>query len=260
MQNAKTRFIAVLITLYIFATLACVILAIQHSPSRTTSQTVEISPPPIFSEITDIAERKQAFFNYLTPIIEQKNQTIKKNRQRLANMKSSWEEYQSLSHTQRFHFNRWLKRYKISDELDTQQQLGELDKRMNVIPSALVLAQAANESAWGTSRFALKGNNYFGQWCFTRGCGIVPSGRGAGAKHEVRRFSSPADSVDAYFRNINTHRAYRQLRSLRATLQANGQAITGHALAAGLTRYSERGEEYVKELRAMMKSNKLESL
>lgn len=86
----------------------------------------------------------------------------------------------------------------------------------------------------------------------------MPSGRRANAKHEVRKFKSPAGSVDAYLRNLNTHRAYKQLRNIRAQLHQANQPITGVALAEGLIKYSERGEEYVHELQAMMRSNGLE--
>lgn len=258
MQNAKTKSIAIVFTLYILATFILTIFAIQNSPSRAPQHAIQFAPPPNFSEITDIKTRKQAFFDYLTPIIEQKNQTILKNRAILEGMSADWMANQSLSHSQQLHLTRWLKRYKIKDEISTEEQLQELNVRMNIIPPALVLAQAANESAWGTSRFATDGNNYFGQWCFKKGCGIVPSGRSASAKHEVRRFKSPAGSVDAYFRNLNTHRAYKHLRKLRADLHQNNQPITGIALAEGLIRYSERGEEYVKELQTMIRSNQLE--
>lgn len=258
MQNAKTKCIALLFTAYIIATFAFLIWAMQHSPSRVIGTDTVFGPAPNFASITDIPERKAAFFGYFIPIVEHKNARILEDRTRLEKVRADWQDDETLSNTHQLYLTRWLKRYKIKEELGVAEQLAELDKRMNVIPPALAMAQAANESAWGTSRFARDGHNYFGQWCYRKGCGIVPSGRSASAKHEVRKFKSPANSVDAYLRNLNTHRAYKKLRNIRAQLHNSGQPITGIALAEGLIKYSERGEEYVKELQAMMRNNKLE--
>ena len=131
----------------------------------------------------------------------------------------------------------------------------ELLLRVDEIPTSLVLAQAANESAWGTSRFAQDGHNYFGQWCFKQGCGITPSNRAPGATHEVKRFNTPMDSVHAYFININTHRAYKTLREIRASAE---KPVSGVLLADGLLNYSERKQAYIDELKSMIISNNLE--
>jgi Bax protein len=119
------------------------------------------------------------------------------------------------------------------------------------------LAQAANNSAWGTSRFAKQANNYFGQWCFTKGCGIVPARRDAGSKHEVRKFDTTQGSVSSYVRNINTGSAYSSLRTVRANARRNKSMLTGHDLAVGLVGYSARDDAYVKEIRSMIRTNKL---
>ncbi|SMF60987.1 Uncharacterized FlgJ-related protein [Alteromonadaceae bacterium Bs31] len=122
----------------------------------------------------------------------------------------------------------------------------------------MALAQAANESSWGRSRFAIEGHNYFGQWCFKSACGFVPKHRPSEAKHEVRRFSSTRQSVAAYLFNINSHEAYKNLRQLRADLRSSKQPLSGIALAQGLGKYSERGDEYITELREMIRVNGLE--
>ncbi|MDX8381543.1 MAG: glucosaminidase domain-containing protein, partial [Ghiorsea sp.] len=128
-------------------------------------------------------------------------------------------------------------------------------KRVDTVPLELVLSQAANESAWGTSRFARKANNLFGQWCFTKGCGLVPSRRNAGSTHEVAAFKSPQLSVRSYLRNLNTGRVYKDLRTIRAQKRAQGKTATAFELAEGLNKYSERGQAYVKEIRSMIKYN-----
>ena len=121
----------------------------------------------------------------------------------------------------------------------------------------MVLAQAANESAWGTSRFSLVANNLFGQWTFIPGQGIIPKDRPEGETYEVRKFSTVYDSVRSYLLNLNTHQAYQQLRQLRTASRVNGQNPKGLKLAEGLLRYSTRGEDYVKELQAMIRFNQL---
>jgi Bax protein len=127
-----------------------------------------------------------------------------------------------------------------------------------VIPPSLVLAQAANESAWGTSRFARRGNNLFGQWCFSQGCGLVPRGRVEGASHEVASFSSPYRSVRSYIQNLNRHPTYQLLRDIRLKARNRDDIASGPSLAAGLLGYSERGEDYVEEIRNMIRHNNLD--
>ncbi len=111
------------------------------------------------------------------------------------------------------------------------------------------------ESAWGTSRFAREGRNYFGQWCFKEGCGLVPLKRNKNASHEVRRFNSAQESVRAYLHNLNTNRAYREFRELRYNLRVEKSPLDADILAEGLSRYSEKGMRYVRNLRMLMRDN-----
>ena len=122
------------------------------------------------------------------------------------------------------------------------------------------MAQGANESAWGTSRFAKAGNNFFGQWCYTKGCGIVPAKRDSGTKHEVRKFGNPQQSVGGYIFNLNTGRVYSLIRKMRAEARAKFTDPSGYELAKGLIKYSQRREAYVKEIRSMISYNKLVKL
>jgi Bax protein len=151
------------------------------------------------------------------------------------------------------------KRYKIRYRADQpQKMIQKLLNRIDIIPADLALAQAANESAWGTSRFSQLANNLFGQWTFTPGQGIVPEGRPEGQTYEVQKFLTIYDSVRSYLHNLNTHPAYKQLRRLRAKNRQTGKNPEGVELAEGLLRYSIRGEAYVKELQAMIKTNHLD--
>jgi Bax protein len=129
--------------------------------------------------------------------------------------------------------------------------------RVDILPPSLVLAQAATESGWGTSRFAREGNNLFGQRTYRPGNGIVPANRPDGETHEVKRFGTLFESVRSYMRNLNTHLAYRELRDLRAQLRRSGRPLSGALLADGLNAYSTRSSDYITDVRAIIRANDL---
>ena len=210
---------------------------------------------PDFAAITDVKERKQAFFEFLTPFVNEKNTLILKDRERVtsllnSNKKLSTKNKKWISNLREDHKMSKLDNYSKDD-------LKALLKRLDIIPVSLVLAQAANESAWGTSRFATKGNNFFGQWCFRKGCGLVPESRDEDADHEVRKFNDARESVFAYIDNLNTNAAYRTLRTAREELRQDKEIITGLALVHGLEFYSQRGQAYVEEIEGLINYNKL---
>lgn len=200
-----------------------------------------------------VSEKKANFFAFLKPMIAQANGEVLKQREQLL----TFEQADELNENQAEILKGLLKTYRVDSELPLEQQISLLKIKVNAIPAALILAQAANESAWGTSRFAKEGNNYFGQWCFSKGCGLVPKSRNAGANHEVARFDSALGSVKSYIRNLNSHPTYELLRSLRQQAIDKGENASGEVLAQGLIGYSERGEEYVKEIQSMIRYNKL---
>ncbi len=136
----------------------------------------------------------------------------------------------------------------------------KLLKRIDIIPPSLTLAQAANESGWGMSRFAQHANNIFGEWTFTPGTGLVPKGRPEGETYEVRRFKTLYDSIRSYLRNLNTHSAYRSMRTKRLRMRENGLPLTGYSLAGEMKFYSTRRDAYVAEIRQMIRGNHLEKL
>lgn len=213
---------------------------------------------PKFSDYPAGSERKDAFFGYFLPLVEQRNAEILQTRAELQELQSKAD---SLSSREERQVIELASRYRI-EEFDpvNAAHWDLLMRRVDVVPPSLALAQAANESAWGTSRFSLEGYNYFGQWCFTKGCGLVPESRDSGKTHEVADFGSPQESVEAYMRNLNRHAAYKDLRLIREDLRESDNPITGVDLAAGLVRYSERGDEYIHELRSMIRYNELDEL
>jgi len=199
------------------------------------------------------AERKAAFFDYLEPIVAAKNAEILKDRAALKTMSSDLDTQGSLSARQLDRLDSLAQKYALEEDSSAPaQRLRVLLRRADIVPLPLVLVQAAKESGWGTSRFAREANNLFGQWCYTRGCGMVPDRRSAGAKHEVKAFDSVDEAVAAYLYNINTGRAYQRLREIRASLRRAGEKPSAMALADGLLFYSQRREEYVNEVKRMI--------
>ena len=128
------------------------------------------------------------------------------------------------------------------------------------IPASLALAQGAEESGWGTSRFAAAGNAIYGQWTWGKNAIVPEQQRKELGNYGIAAFESLQESISAYMLNLNTHNAYSDLRSRRAELRSKGEQVTGAILAGTLTRYSERGEAYIQTLRDMMEYNRLSPL
>ncbi|MFN0001471.1 MAG: glucosaminidase domain-containing protein [Pseudohongiellaceae bacterium] len=213
---------------------------------------------PDFASIRDVKQKKQTFFDFLQPFIDSKNAEILKQRDVLLNIVDTIVSGTALDFRDKYFLRELSRIYEMpTEDVLNLNYLQRLLWRVDVIPPSLVLAQAANESAWGTSRFAKEGYNFFGQWCYTQGCGLVPNRRRVSAIHEVKSFSSIEEAVNAYFMNINTFPSYQFLRLIRQDLRQNKQTIDGISLAEGLGSYSERGEGYVQELRVLINNNKL---
>lgn len=211
---------------------------------------------PDFSKYDAGDERKQAFVSYFVPLINAANAEIIKDRKTALELQSKSAD---LGFFERRSLHSLAENYALQEfDEGNPEHWNELLKRINTVPASLALAQAANESAWGTSRFAQEGYNYFGQWCFKPGCGLVPEKRAAGKTHEVATFSSPADSVKAYIDNLNRNSAYESLRSIRAQRVEKTGSASGIELAGGLLNYSERGQEYVLDIQTMIGNNQLE--
>ena len=211
---------------------------------------------PDFSKINDVKEKKKQFFNTLYPIIKEENKHVLKLRQIIVLLESVPED--ELTSKQKVWLNKVATHYKISSEYGADNFFASLLERVDVIPPSLALTQAAIESGWGTSRFSKKGNNLFGQWCFSKGCGIVPSSRDSEKAHEVAKFASVNLAVRAYIKNLNTNVAYIELRKMRSKLRENEEDVTGLVLAKTLDRYSEEGEHYVTKISKFIDQNKLQ--
>ena len=209
------------------------------------------SMPEDLDQVRQVPRKKALFFKALLPLVLQMNAEITNDRRRLWELQSQLKKGIKPSAANRLWLIVMAERYKVK-----RGNISELIKRVDIIPVSLALAQAAEESGWGTSRFAREGNAMFGQWT-TTGKGLVPEKRDDGKTHKVQAFESLLHSARSYARNLNTHRAYRELRTLRQELRRQGEQIQGMRLAEKLTAYSERGEEYVAALRALIVVNKL---
>ena len=213
---------------------------------------------PDFASINDVQVKKQSFFNFIEPFVDQVNIEIIQQRQRVLAIQAKMQDGEELSASDLRYLSTLAELYELdTDDLTDAEFLTVLLRRVDKIPASLALAQAANESAWGTSRFAQLGNNYFGQWCYSDGCGLVPNRRREGATHEVRSFDSVKDSVQAYIHNLNTFPSYQMLRRIRQQLRVQNKPVDGASLTDGLESYSSRGHDYIDELQNMIYSNNL---
>ncbi|MGF1686253.1 glucosaminidase domain-containing protein [Photobacterium japonica] len=223
----------------------------------THSHVVANQNKPNFAAMGNVAEKKTAFFAYLQPMIEQANHAIAQDRAAL-----QMQFAQSTAPTTTPFLQKIATQYRLpipATGVDSTWQQALL-ARVDTLPAALVMSQAAIESGWGTSRFAVEANNYFGQWCYTQGCGLFPHQETGGNFHEVQRFSSTQAAIDAYFTNVNTNPAYQALREIRLQQHAAHKGITddamADALAEGLLHYSQIGEKYVQEIQAMIRDDR----
>ena len=233
---------------------------------KETKQPVKIVPKviekplhsvnlPDFSLINDIPTKKKTFFNFIKPAIEQANQAILTKRERLLAIEEKLGLEIPLEKSDFEFIAENVRLYRVKGANTPFQRISMLKSKIDIVPIELVLVQAANESAWGTSRFARIGLNFFGIWCYKKGCGMVPNSRNSGANHEVEAFDSVQEAVNKYLRNINSNSAYVVFRSIRQQLREQDEPLAPEILATGLLPYSERGVDYVSEIIDMLRHN-----
>ena len=235
---------------------------VREEPRTADMPAPPPSPLTVFPDLSlasTVGERKRIFLDFIQDYVDEQNRLITLDRQRLLAIDESLRNGGALAAASRNWLPELAARYEVAAaDLDgSRAWLDELLFRVDIVSTSLVLAQAANESAWGTSRFVREGNNVFGEWCFDPGCGIVPQRRRSGATHEVRSFATLHDAMEAYFFNINTNGNYEFLRELRRTMKLQQRELDSLVLAFGLNRYSERGSNYVDELQTIIVQNDL---
>jgi len=203
--------------------------------------------PNEIKQIENSKKRKSLFIQIILPLILEENNLILLDRKKLFSIlnknKNSKKEINWL--------NRKFKQYGVLNK-----DIPTLKVRMDIIPVSLAIAQAAKETGWGTSRFALEGNALFGQWTWS-GDGIKPAGAESDTKHKVMKFKVLKASVRAYQRNLNTHSSYKNFRQMRAQLRDDSKKLDSLLLADQLDNYAETGKEYTKILKQIIKQNSL---
>ena len=209
--------------------------------------------PAILTRDTETARRKRVFLRIVLPAVLRVNAEIRANRRFVERVA-------------------WLRVAGRTLDADAQARLGDLAaryrtapgdlvtlrRRVDTLPPSLVLAQAAIESGWGRSRFAQQGNALFGQRTYhCQDCGMIPKGYADDPGFRVTRFETVMGSVKAYLRNINTHQAYTDLRRYRQLARRAGAPLDPHRMARFLKAYSERGQDYIADVRAVIDANNL---
>ena len=211
------------------------------------------------SDELTVENKKRLFFRTSVPLILRGNELIMIDRQRLSDIRSSYKKDAAISEKDQSWILKLAKVYKVElkDGQLTPALMDSLWKKVDIVPVSLALAQAAEESGWGTSRFAAQGNAVYGQWTWGSNAITPEKQRKELGNYGIASFETLQQSISAYMLNLNTHNAYSALREKRAQLREKDEKISGYILAGQLTKYSERGEEYVKSLRSLMEQNKL---
>lgn len=208
--------------------------------------------PPGMDELA-IPRKKQLFFRAILPLVLAENRRIRQQREFVQRAS----DYAGLSGTERRRLQGLAEEYEVSGDLSDPEVHELLLRRVDSIPPALVLAQAAIESAWGASRFAREANNLFGIWTWDASRGILPRKREKDKKHLIRTYPNLRAAVQAYMSTLNTGHAYTGFRRERQAMRDRGQDLDALSLAGQLEKYSQRGADYVAEVRRIISGNSL---
>ena len=203
--------------------------------------------PKDLDELKSTQLKKETFIKIVLPLVVAENERILADREKLKIL--SVKKFTTDPEKQ------WI-RQKLLEYKVKKGDLKELLVRMDIIPTSIALAQAAKESGWGTSRFALEGNAIFGQWTWS-GQGIAPLDRANDKNHKILKFPILRASVKAYKNNLNTHKSYSKFREKRLNLREKKKRISGLELTETLNNYAQTGSEYTKILNQIIKQNRL---
>ncbi len=220
-------------------------LDIVRKTKKVTPIYISVLPTEI-GKIESTKEKKEIFIKIILPLILRENEEIISDRKKLFRILGKIKN----TRTEKKWLEFKLKQYRVKNS-----DLSELKIRMDIIPVSLAIAQAAKETGWGTSRFALEGNALFGQWTYAAD-GLKPEDNVTG-NHKVKRFNILQASVRAYKRNLNSHKVYKNFRSERAKLRERGEKINSLKLVKYLDKYAETGKLYTQILEKIIKQNSL---
>ena len=203
--------------------------------------------PKDLDELKNTKLKKETFIKIVLPLVVAENERILEDREKLLNLSNK--KYTTDSEKQ------WI-RQKLLEYKVKKGNMEELLLRVDIIPTSIALAQAAKESGWGTSRFALEGNAIFGQWTWS-GQGIAPLDRESNKNHKILKFPILRASVKAYKNNLNTHKSYSKFREKRFKLREKKGKVAGLELTETLNNYAQTGSEYTKILNQIIRQNRL---
>ena len=225
---------------------------ISDSRIQNSHQYSQLSnKPPKWKK--DFSKKKIEFIETLLPLIDYQNQQIILERKRLSSIHNFLKANNTLHNSDILYLKKLAKKYYINFEnIHKIDFINKLLKSVNTIPNSIVLAQAANESGWGTSRFAKEYNALFGQYTYDKNSGVIPFEREEGKKHLIKYFSSLDKSVESYFININTHHAYEKFRKIRNSMGTHNYEIK--LLTGALDVYAE-DEHYVNTINLIIDKN-----
>lgn len=233
-------------------------------PSKNIDTIIEKTPVQIETtkprskrrQSPSVLNKKKNFFRLLKPLAKLENENILKLRAKIIECKTKIQSGEVLQGEDIVLLKENAIKYRCSNvEFDSEEDFDELLIKVNIIPKDLVLAQAAIETAWGTSYFAKEHNNYFGLWCFTPGCGVVPRSRESSKTHEVMNFENPQLSIRQYMLVLNSHPLFKELRYSRNQDINNNKKPSAYKMANGLKDYSARGKQYIKEIQSIIRVN-----
>ncbi len=209
---------------------------------------IEISLLPTeLKKIENAKRKKDLFIKIVLPLILEENKNVEIDRKMLFSILNK----NNNTNSEKLWLKKKLKQYGVVDN-----DLSTLKIRMDIVPASIAIAQAAKETGWGTSRFAIEGNALFGQWTWS-GEGIKPAAADSDSSHKVMKFKVLKASVRAYIRNLNTHSSYRNFRKERAIQRDNHTTLNSLELVNFLDQYAETGKEYTKILKKIMEQNSL---
>ncbi len=219
--------------------------------------------PPIFLTrlptdlhlIEQPKDKKEIFIQSILPLVLLVNDHIADSRKRLFRVWEKQSRGEKLTDAESDFIAKLSDEYGVPD-----RNFEKLAMRVDIIPPSLAIAQAAEESGWGTSRFVQHGNALFGQQVYNSEEGIVPQSRDGGRQHLVKRFDNLFATVLSYSRNLNTHNAYSDFRAKRAQMRNNRQYMDSVQLIESLESYSERRGHYVQTIKRIIRSNDLQAL
>ena len=212
------------------------------------------SLPADFHDIQQPKDRKILFIKMALPLILHANEMILWDRKIIMDLLDKSRMGKTIGTGEQAWLNKKAQEYGLAEP-----DLTELVRRIDVIPPSLALAQAAEESGWGTSRFAREGNAIFGQRTWRGNNGMEPERREEGETFKVRAFNRLIDGVMSYTRNLNGHIAYDEFRRARGAQRRSGADLDGYKLATNLKRYSERGEAYIETIQMLIRVNNLQA-